>query len=98
MKISDPMHLDVINIITKYYLSRFDREGNVVTFVNVKLMKIFKIKIFVQKSNHIISATSDQNLMVNGSLDSSRQGATNRSIFISFGPMNVKLFAKVSKQ
>ena len=71
MKISDPMHIDVINIITKYHLSRIDREGNAVTFVNVKLMKIFQIKIFGQKSNHIISATSDQNLMIYGSLDSS---------------------------
>ena len=40
MKISDPMHHDMINIITKYHLSRIDREGNVTKFVCVKIDKI----------------------------------------------------------
>ena len=49
MKISDPMHLNMINIITKYRLSRIDREENVVKFVCVKIDKIFSKFEFLQK-------------------------------------------------
>ena len=48
MKISDPMHLDMINVITKYYLSRIDKEGSVVKFVCVKIDKIFSKLEFLQ--------------------------------------------------
>ena len=69
MKISDSMHLDVINIITKYYLSRIDREGNVVKIVCVKINKIFSKFEFLQNVNRIILTTSDQNLMIYDLLD-----------------------------
>jgi hypothetical protein len=51
-----------------------------------------------QQLNCIISATSDQNFMILGSLDSSLPGASNRSIFMSFGLTDEMLFAKVFKQ
>jgi len=62
-----------------------------------KLMKLFKIGIFGQKLNRIISATSDWILMNYGLLDSSHQGASNRSIPISLLSINEKLFAKIFK-
>ena len=60
-----------------------------------KLTKIFNIEIH---KFHNVSVTSDQNLMIYGLLDSSHQDASNRSIFMLFGLMDEKLFAKVSKQ
>jgi hypothetical protein len=33
---SDSLHLDMINIITKFHLYRINREGNVVKFVHIK--------------------------------------------------------------
>ena len=95
MKISDPMHLDMINIITKYHLSRIDREGNVVKYAHVKINKIFQNLNFCKMLNHIISTTSDQNLMIYDSFDSSNQDAYNRSVFMSLGSMDRKLFADV---
>ena len=71
MKISDQMHLDVINVITKYHHSRIDREGNVVKYARVKIDKDFQNLNFCKKLNRIISITSDQNLMIYDSLDSS---------------------------
>ena len=41
IKMSEPLHLDMMNIITKFYLSMIDREGNAVKFVRVKIDKIF---------------------------------------------------------
>ena len=55
-----------------------------------KLIKIFNIEIH---KFHNVSVTSDQNLMINGSLESSRQDASNRSIFMLFGLMDEKLLA-----
>jgi hypothetical protein len=49
MKISDLLHLDMINIITKFHPSRIDREGNVVKFVCVKIDKIVSKFEFLQK-------------------------------------------------
>jgi hypothetical protein len=61
----------MINIMTKFHLSRINREGNVVKFVHVKIDKLFFSKFEVlQKLNHIISTTNDQNLMIYDSLDS----------------------------
>ena len=48
---------------------------------------------FLQNLNQINSATSDQNLTIDGSLNSSCQSATDRSIFMSLGLINDKLFA-----
>jgi len=48
---------------------------------------------FLQNLNQINSATSDQNLTIDGSLDSSCQSATDRSIFMSLGLIDGKLFA-----
>jgi len=61
-----------------------------------KLMKLFKIGIFGQKLDRIISATSDWNLMNYGLLNSSHQGASS-SIPISLLSINEKLFAKIFK-
>ena len=58
-----------------------------------KLIKFFQNLNFYKKLNHIISTTSDQNLMIYGSLDSSHQDASNRSIFMLFGPVDEKLLA-----
>jgi hypothetical protein len=55
-----------------------------------KLIKIFNIEIH---KFHNVSVTSDQNLMIYGSLDSSHQDASNRSIFMLFGPVDEKLLA-----
>ena len=46
-------------------------------------------------NNRITSTTSDQNLMIYDSLDSSWQNAYNRSVFVSLGSMNQKLYANV---
>ena len=70
MKISDSLHLEKANLITKYHLSRINREGNVVKYARVKIDKFFSKFELLQKLNHIISTTSDQNLMIYGSLDS----------------------------
>ena len=71
---------------------------NVVLFVHVKIGEIFLKLQFWQILNCIISRTSDWNLTNYGSLDSPYQCASNRSIFISLGLMDGKLFARVSKQ
>src|ERR1043166_5568472 len=42
---------------------------------------------------HDVSTTSDWNLMIYGSLDSSLQDASNRSIFMSLGLIDGKLLA-----
>ena len=55
-----------------------------------KLIKFFNIEIH---KCHNVSVTSDQNLMIYGSLDSSHQDASNRSICMLFGPMDEKLLA-----
>jgi len=60
-----------------------------------KLIKFFQNLNFYKKLNHIISTTSDQNLMIYGSLDSFRQIAHNRSIFTSLGLTDQKLYANV---
>ena len=71
MKISDLLHPDKTSIITKFHLSRINREGNVMEFTHVQIDKIFsKLEFFARKLNHIILATSDQNLMIYDSLDS----------------------------
>jgi hypothetical protein len=49
--------------------------------------------IFLQNFNQINSATSGQNLTIYGSLDSSCQGASDRTIFISLGLLDGELFA-----
>ena len=49
MKMSDPLHLDIINIITKFYLSRINKDGNVVKLVCIKINKIFLKFEFLQK-------------------------------------------------
>ena len=49
MKISDPMHIDLINVITKYHHSRIDREANVMKYAHVKIDKIFsKFEFFAK--------------------------------------------------
>ena len=49
IKMSEPLHLDMMNIITKFYLSMIDREGNAVKFVRVKIDKIFsKFEFFAK--------------------------------------------------
>ena len=55
-----------------------------------KLIKIFNIEIH---KFHNVSVTSDQNLMIYDSLDSSHQYASNRSIFMLFGLVDEKLLA-----
>ena len=50
---------------------------------------------FLQNLNQINSATSDQNLIIYGSLDSFRQNAYNRSVFISLELTDQKLYANV---
>jgi len=46
----------------------------------------------LQKFNQINSAATDQNLTIYGSLDSSCQGASDRSIFMSLRLTDGKLF------
>ena len=70
MKISDSLHLEKANLITKFHLSRINREGNVVKDAHVKIDKIFQNLNLCKNLNHIISTTSDQNLMNYDSLDS----------------------------
>ena len=50
---------------------------------------------FLQNFNQFNIATSDQNLMIYDSLDSSWQNAYNRSVFMSLGLMEQKLYANV---
>ena len=52
----------------------------------------------IQQLNCISSAANDWNLMIFFLLDSSLSGASNRSIYMSFGLIDKKLFAKVYKQ
>jgi len=46
----------------------------------------------LQNFNQVNSATSDQNLTIYGSLDSTCQGASDRSIFMSLGLTDGELF------
>jgi hypothetical protein len=46
---SDPLHLDMINIITKFHLYRVNREGIVMKFAHVKTDKIILKFEFLQK-------------------------------------------------
>jgi len=48
MKISDSLHLEKANLITKFHLSRINREGNVVKYAHVKIDKIFSKFEFLQ--------------------------------------------------
>ena len=45
---SDPLHPDKRNIVTKFYLSRINREGDVVKYSQVKIDKIFSKFEFLQ--------------------------------------------------
>ena len=58
-----------------------------------KMLKCKKDNNIFAKFNQINSATSDQNLIIYGSLDSSCQGASDRSIYMSLGLMDGELFA-----
>ena len=49
MKISDSLHLGKANLITKFHLSRINREGNVLKFAHVKIDEIFSKFEFLQK-------------------------------------------------
>ena len=95
MRMSALLHLEKTNPITKFQLSRINREGNVVKDAHVKIDKIFQNLNFYKKLYHIISTTSDQNLMIYGSLDSFRQIAYNRSVFTSLGLTDQKFYANV---
>jgi hypothetical protein len=57
-----------------------------------------KIKFYARFSIGDISATSDQNLMIYDSLDSSTQAAYNRSVFTPPGQMVQKIFIDVQNQ
>ena len=55
IKMSEPLHPDMMNIITKFYLSMIDREGNAVKFVRVKIDKIFsKFEFFAKVKSHYL--------------------------------------------
>ena len=69
------MRPDKTNIISKFYLPRFNRKRNIVKFVHVKINDIFII--FYKKFNRIISTPSDQNWMIYDSFDSSQHAAYN---------------------
>ena len=70
MKISDSLHLEKENLITKFHLSRINKEGNVVKGAHVKIDKIFSKFEFLQNVKLHTLTTSDQNLMNYDSLDS----------------------------
>ena len=55
-------------------------------------------RLFFEKLNRIISASSDWILMIYDSLDSSHQDASNCSVFMPLGSIVMELFAKIEKQ
>ena len=85
----DPLHPDKRNIVTKFYLSRINREGDVVKYM-LKCKK--NNEMFLQSFNQFNLATSDQNLTIYDSLDSTCQVASDPSIFMSLGLMDGKLY------
>ena len=63
MKISDSLHLEKANLITKFHLSRINREGNVVKDAHVKIDKKFSKFEFLQnvKSHYLDNQWSEFN-------------------------------------